>query len=85
MPTLNKNSSYQFLLDLLYMKNHEQSLQNNQSTWCLPPKVCWGIFSKKCFSWVIGEKQTFLGKFVGEGLFYMRGLMIRNIPSGKGA
>ena len=39
IPTLNKISSYKFLLltFLLEGTNHEQSSQNNQCTWCLPP------------------------------------------------
>ena len=46
IPTLSKIISYQFLLIFLEGKNHEQSCQNNQSTWCSPCKVWVEFFSK---------------------------------------
>ena len=62
IPTLNKITSYQFLLNLLERENHEQSSQNNQSTWCFPPKV-WGDFFKKSFS---RRDKHFWGKYLWE-------------------
>ena len=60
MPTLHKISSYQFLLILLEGGNHEQSSQDNQSTWCLPHSLKYvGVFfpPQKSFSW---EDKLFL-------------------------
>ena len=53
MPILNKIISYQFLVALLEGANHEQSSQNNQSSWCSPPKVWEGFFPKTFF---MGDK-----------------------------
>ena len=62
IPTLNKITSYQFLLNLLERENHEQSSQNNQSTWCFSPKVWGDFFKKRLFK----EGQTFFGQtFMG--------------------
>ena len=46
------------------------------------PQSMRGIFSKKSFLWVMGG-QTFLGKLAGRELVYMRGLIIRSVPSGE--
>ena len=52
MPILNKIISYQFLVALLEGANHEQSSQNNQSSWCSPPPLKYGRdFFQKRFSW----------------------------------
>ena len=64
MPPLTNISSYQFLLNLLEVTNHEQSSQNNQSTWYLPLKYegKW-----KFFFMGDGKGQTLPGKFVKGG------------------
>ena len=36
IPTLNKISSYRFLLTLMEGTNHKKLSQNNQSAWCPP-------------------------------------------------
>ena len=64
MPTLNKLISYQFLFILLEGADHEQSSQNNQSTW-VSTTMGGGrvVFQRK----LVMAGQTFLYKiFIGE-------------------
>ena len=76
-----QNKQLSVLTYFIVWENNEKSSWNNQSTWCLPPKYERDIFQKKLF---LGDGgQTFLGKLAGRELFYMRGLMIRSMPSGQ--
>ena len=62
-------------------QNNAKSSQNNQSTWCLPPKYERDIFQKKTFHGWWGT--NIFCELVGRELFYMRGLIIRSMPIGE--
>ena len=87
--TTNKIICYHFLLILLEGTNHEQSSQNNQSTWCFDSQKYGGIFPKikKSFScgWgggVGGGTNIFGQKFYGEVILIGR-TNDQILPSGE--
>ena len=81
IPELKKSISYQLLLILLERPNHEQSLQNSLSTWCILPKA-WTDFQKLKETFHVGT--SFLEQRNYRELFYMGGLMIRSCQGGEG-
>ena len=60
IPRLNKIISYQFLLTLLEMANHEQSSQHNQCLHGASPLKYDRILAKKSFSWEDKLGQKFM-------------------------